>query len=184
MPVARTFSYTAAQPLARNGKNPRVSPTKCPDEKGIETVSGVLHNPLRTPTHEATRLRTAFPLVRGAGYRGPGLGRLHLCEEPRPVDGRRRCGRVPLGRRRPSEGARRGAAAFQHRRRTTRRPGYARSQRVRKRIEEISGWLQAVAGWRKSRFRGRDRTEWGFPLALAAYNLTRMPEHPAEEAAA
>lgn len=60
--------------------------------------------------------------------------------------------------------------------RTTHHPGYAQSQRARKRIEEIFGWLKTVAGWRKSRFRGLDRTEWGFHLALAAYNLTRMPK--------
>jgi transposase len=63
--------------------------------------------------------------------------------------------------------------------RTTRHPGYAASQRIRKRIEEIFGWLKTVAGWRKSRFRGLDRTEHGFHLALAAYNLTRMPKFPA-----
>ena len=56
--------------------------------------------------------------------------------------------------------------------RTTRHPGYAVSQR----IEEIFGWLKTVAGWRKSRFSGLDRTEHGFHLALAAYNLTRMPK--------
>lgn len=60
--------------------------------------------------------------------------------------------------------------------RTTRHPGYAVSQRIRKRIEEIFGWLKTVAGWRKSRFRGLDRTEHGLHLALAAYNLTRMPK--------
>lgn len=60
--------------------------------------------------------------------------------------------------------------------RTTRHPGYAASQRIRKRIEEIFGWLKTVAGWRKSRFRGLDRTEHGFHLALAACNLTRMPK--------
>jgi hypothetical protein len=60
--------------------------------------------------------------------------------------------------------------------RTTRHPGYAVSQRIRKRIEEIFGWLKTVAGWRKSRFRGLGRTEHGFHLALAAYNLTRMPK--------
>ena len=60
--------------------------------------------------------------------------------------------------------------------RTTRHPGYAASQRIRKRIEEIFGWLKTVAGWRKSRFRGLDRTAHGFHLALAAYNLTRMPK--------
>lgn len=60
--------------------------------------------------------------------------------------------------------------------RTTRHPGHAVSQRIRKRIEEIFGWLKTVAGWRKSRFRGLDRTEHGFHLALAAYNLARMPK--------
>ena len=60
--------------------------------------------------------------------------------------------------------------------RTTRHPGYLVSQRIRKRIEEIFGWLKTVAGWRKSRFRGLDRTEHGLHLALAAYNLTRMPK--------
>lgn len=60
--------------------------------------------------------------------------------------------------------------------RTTRHPGYGLSQRTRKRIEEIFGWLKTVAGWRKSRFRGLARTEHGLHLALAAYNLTRMPK--------
>jgi len=60
--------------------------------------------------------------------------------------------------------------------RTTRHPGYAVSQRIRKRIEEIFGWLKTVAGWRKSRSRGLDRTEHGLHLALAAYNLARMPK--------
>ena len=44
------------------------------------------------------------------------------------------------------------------------------------RIEEILGWLKTVACWRKSRFRGLDRTAHGFHLALAAYNLARMPK--------
>jgi transposase len=67
--------------------------------------------------------------------------------------------------------------------RTTRHPGYALSQKARKRIEEVFGWLKTVAGWRKSRFRGLDRTEWGFTLALAAYNLTRMTKLLAPEPA-
>ena len=60
--------------------------------------------------------------------------------------------------------------------RTTRHAGYAASQKCRKRIEEIFGWLKTVACWRKSRFRGLDRTAQGFHLALAAYNLARMPK--------
>jgi hypothetical protein len=38
--------------------------------------------------------------------------------------------------------------------RTTRHPGYATSQRKRKRVEEIFGWLTTVATLRKTRHRG------------------------------
>jgi transposase len=58
--------------------------------------------------------------------------------------------------------------------RTTRHPGYAVSQRIRKRIEEVFGWDKTVAGLRKVRFRGPDRTNWWFVLSQAAYNLVRM----------
>ncbi len=58
--------------------------------------------------------------------------------------------------------------------RTTRHPGYAVSQRKRKRIEEIFGWLKTVARLRKTRHRGVARVGWMFTLALAAYNLVRM----------
>ena len=58
--------------------------------------------------------------------------------------------------------------------RTTRHPGYAISQRIRKRIEEIFGWDKTVAGLRKTRFRGPERTNWWFVLSQAAYNLVRM----------
>ena len=58
--------------------------------------------------------------------------------------------------------------------RTTRHPGYAVSQRKRKRVEEIFGWLKTVAGLRKTRHRGLARVGWMFTFALAAYNLIRM----------
>ncbi len=58
--------------------------------------------------------------------------------------------------------------------RTTRHPGYLLSQRKRKRIEEIFGWLKTVAGLRKTRHRGVPRVGWMFSFALAAYNLVRM----------
>jgi hypothetical protein len=35
---------------------------------------------------------------------------------------------------------------------TTRHPGYAPSQRIRKRFEEIFGWTKTVAMFRKTRF--------------------------------
>ena len=58
--------------------------------------------------------------------------------------------------------------------RTTRHPGYAVSQRRRKLVEEVFGWLKTVGGMRKTRFRGRDRVGWQFTFILAAYNLVRM----------
>ena len=58
--------------------------------------------------------------------------------------------------------------------RTTRHPGYALSQRKRKRVEEIFGWLKTVGGLRKTRHRGLARVDWMFSFALAAYNLVRM----------
>jgi hypothetical protein len=41
--------------------------------------------------------------------------------------------------------------------RTPRHPGYAVSQRVRKRIEEAFGWIKTIAGQDKTKFRGRER---------------------------
>jgi transposase len=54
--------------------------------------------------------------------------------------------------------------------------GYAMSQRARKRIEEVFAWVKTVAGWRKTRHRGLARVGWQFTLALAAYNLIRLPK--------
>ena len=65
-------------------------------------------------------------------------------------------------------------------RRTTRHPGYAVSQRIRKRIEEAFGWIKTVAGMRKTRFRGRERVDLAFTFAAAAYNLVRLPRLLAE----
>ena len=53
-------------------------------------------------------------------------------------------------------------------------PGYLLSQRRRKRVEEIFGWLKTVAGQRKTRHRGIDLVGWTFTFAAAAYNLVRM----------
>jgi IS5 family transposase len=58
--------------------------------------------------------------------------------------------------------------------RTIRHAGYALSQRKRKRVEELFGWLKTVGGLRKTRHRGVARVNWMFSFALAAYNLVRM----------
>jgi transposase len=60
--------------------------------------------------------------------------------------------------------------------RTTRHPGYAISQRKRKRIEEVFGWIKSSAGLRKTRHCGTARVGWIFTLNAAAYNLVRLPK--------
>jgi transposase len=59
-------------------------------------------------------------------------------------------------------------------RRTIRHAGYAVSQRVRKRVEEIFGWLKTIGLQRQTRFRGTARVNWMFTFATAVYNLVRM----------
>ena len=58
--------------------------------------------------------------------------------------------------------------------RTTRHAGYPISQRKRKRVEEIFGWLKTVGMLRKTRLRGTDRVGWMFTFGVAVYNLVRM----------
>src|ERR1700681_4520276 len=58
--------------------------------------------------------------------------------------------------------------------RTTRHPGYAISQRKRKLIEQVFGWLKTVGGLRKLRHRGGARVDWVVTFAAAAYNLIRL----------
>lgn len=58
--------------------------------------------------------------------------------------------------------------------RTTRHAGYAVSQRIRKRVEEIFGWAKTTANFRRTRFRGRLRTQLAAYFVGAAYNLLRI----------
>ncbi len=59
-------------------------------------------------------------------------------------------------------------------RRTTRHPGYAVSQRKRKLVEQIFGWMKTVGVMRKTRHRGTARVAWTFVFTLAVYNLIRL----------
>jgi transposase len=58
--------------------------------------------------------------------------------------------------------------------RTTRHAGYGVSQRKRKRIEEIFGWMKTVGGFRKTRFIGQTKTQLAAYMVGAAYNLLRI----------
>jgi transposase len=67
--------------------------------------------------------------------------------------------------------------------RTTRHPGYALSQRIRKRVEEVFGWMKTVGGFRRTRYRGLDRTGLAGYLVAAAYNLVRLSRLAARQGA-
>jgi len=58
--------------------------------------------------------------------------------------------------------------------RTTRHAGYQTSLKIRKRVEEIFGWVKTTGALRKTRHRGLERVECTFTLAVTAYNLVRM----------
>jgi transposase len=58
--------------------------------------------------------------------------------------------------------------------RTTRHAGYQTSQRIRKRVEEIFGWVKTVGGGRKLRYKGVERNNLWWELTAVAYNLVRM----------
>ena len=60
--------------------------------------------------------------------------------------------------------------------RTTRHPGYALSQRLRKRIEEGFGWGKEFGLLRRIRMRGRERVDMAFAFSAAACNLVRLPK--------
>ncbi|MDE0363473.1 MAG: IS5 family transposase [Rhodospirillaceae bacterium] len=58
--------------------------------------------------------------------------------------------------------------------RTTRRAGYAISQRKRKRVEEPFGWMKTNGLFGKLRHRGRENVDWLFRFTATAYNIVRL----------
>ena len=68
-------------------------------------------------------------------------------------------------------------------RRTTRHPGYAFSQRLRKRIEECFGWMKTTGGGRKLRYIGKAKNQLWATLTAIALNILRMANIEAQQAA-
>lgn len=58
--------------------------------------------------------------------------------------------------------------------RSTRSAGFQTSQRIRKRVEEVCGWIKTVGGLRRSRYLGIERTQAVGYFVAASYNLLRM----------
>ncbi len=66
--------------------------------------------------------------------------------------------------------------------RTVTHLGYAVSQRLRKRVEEIFGWWKTVAGGRKLRYIGRRKNQLWAELTSTAFNLVRLANLTAQAA--
>lgn len=64
--------------------------------------------------------------------------------------------------------------------RTTRHEGYRASQRIRKRVEEVFGWIKTVGNFRRTRYRGLARSNLAALFVGAAYNLLRIARLSAE----
>ena len=60
--------------------------------------------------------------------------------------------------------------------RTTRHAGYTISQRCRKRIEEVFGWIKTTGGIAQVKVRGLAKVQAVFIFAIVAYNLVRIPK--------
>jgi transposase len=58
--------------------------------------------------------------------------------------------------------------------RTTEHPGYAISQKKRKRIEESFGWMKTIGMLKKVKLRGLEKVSWLFTFVAAVYNLYRL----------
>lgn len=58
--------------------------------------------------------------------------------------------------------------------RTTRHAGYLVSQRKRKLVEEVFGWMKTIGGFRRTRFKGLRRTQLAGTIVAAAYNMLRI----------
>ena len=58
--------------------------------------------------------------------------------------------------------------------RTSRHAGYLLSQKIRKRIEEVFGWIKTVGTLSRTRHRGLEEVGWAFTFTAGAFNLVRM----------
>ena len=74
-----------------------------------------------------------------------------------------------------ADGARKaGVEARQRMRARAGSEGYRLSQKCRKKVEEVFGWVKGVAGAGRSRLVGRWKLQQTLELAAAAYNLVRL----------
>lgn len=137
----------------------------------MENRSGMLvdvHTTQATGTAERDTVPVLLAEARERGFHPKTLGADKGYDTQDCVAAIRKCGVTPHVARNTK--GRRSAID----RRTTWRPGYAQSQRLRKRVEEIFGWMKTVGGFQRTRYRGVERTALAAYLVGTAYNLVRM----------
>jgi transposase len=138
----------------------------------MENRSGLIVDTRLTRVSGHAERLAALDMIRGFADRpsavtlgaDKGYDAADFVEELRTINVRPHVGRNTSGRCSAIDG------------RTTRHPGYAASQRIRKRIEEAFGWMKAVGGLRKTKLRGLPKVDWAFTFVAAAYNLVRAPK--------
>jgi transposase len=172
-PRRNTTHVSSTDPEARLARKSGGQPAKLSftDHVLMENRSGLIVGCELTEATGRAERETALELLGrlpGAGVRPRTVGVDKGYDSAEFVAGCRRLGVTPhvaqnqAGRRSAIDG------------RTTRHPGYAISQRTRKRVEEIFGWKKTVAGCRKLRYLGCARNRIWTLLAGATFNLTRM----------
>ena len=137
----------------------------------MENRSGLIVDALITRVSGHAERLAALDMIQGVADRpravtlgaDKGYDAADFVEELRTINVRPHVARNTNGRRSAID------------RRTTRHPGYAKSQRIRKRIEEAFGWIKTIAGLRQTKFRGLPKVDWSFTFAAVAYNLVRAP---------
>lgn len=146
----------------------------------IENRHGLIVDTALTPAHGRAEADAALRMVERIGGSGPvTLGGDKGYDDRQLVGELRRMKVTPHVAR---NAKRPGGSAIDHR--TTRHEGYLVSQRKRKRVEEVFGWLKTVALLRQVRHRGHEKVGWMFTLAAAAYNLVRVRNLTASQATA
>jgi transposase len=138
----------------------------------MENRSGLIVDARLTRVSGHAERLAAFEMIEGVADRpravtlgaDKGYDTADFVEELRAINVRPHVARNTSGRRSAID------------RRTTRHSGYAKSQRIRKRIEEAFGWIKTVAGLRKTKLRGLPKVDWSFTFAAAADNLVRAPK--------
>jgi transposase len=127
-----------------------------------------LHNPIRETESEVALRQIREHQQKHKGVRIRTIGADKAYHRKEFVDGCRRLNIVP------HVACKDGVRVSGLDGRTTSKESYRLSQRIRKRVEEIFGWIKTVGGLRRSRYRGLERTQaWGY-FVVAAYNLLRM----------